>query len=163
MQIIKNRQISEDQWQHVADDAGVSQLPPGNIIVPLALWQARKHELLQRGGKLGVRLNGDNDVADIAAELQHFAVVALQFPAFRDGRAYSMARMLRQHYGYEGELRATGNVLRDQIGYMERAGFDAFEIDPKQRIEDALKAFTEISVKYQGSSDEPQPLYRRRA
>jgi len=163
MQIIKNRQIIKDQWQHVADDADISQLPVGDIIVPLTLWQAHKTGLLQRRGQLGIRLNGDNDVAEIATDLQHFAVIALQFPAFRDGRAYSMARALRQHFGYSGELRAVGNVLRDQAGYMARVGFDAFEIDPKQKIEDALSAFSEISVRYQASSDEPLPIYRRRA
>ncbi len=163
MQIIKNRQISEDQWQHLAADADVSQLPTGNIIVPLALWQAHRELLLQRQGQLGIRLNGDNEVAEIATDLPRFSVIALQFPAFRDGRAYSMARMLRQHYGYAGELRAIGNVLRDQVGYMARIGFDAFEIDPKQDVEDALQAFDEISVKYQASSDEPLPIYRRRA
>jgi uncharacterized protein (DUF934 family) len=163
MQIIKNRQIVEDQWLHVADDADVNQLPAGDIIAPFALWQAHSEQLLQRQGQLGIRLNGDNDVAEIAADLPHFSVIALQFPAFRDGRAYSIARALRQHYGYTGELRAVGNVLRDQVSYMSRVGFDAFEIDPKQKIEDALNAFSEISVKYQSSSDEPLPIYRRRA
>lgn len=163
MQIIKNRQITEDQWQQVADDATPGQLPAGDIIVPLALWQANREALLQHSGRLGVRLNSDVDVAEIAAELHHFDVVALQFPTFRDGRAYSMARSLRQHYGYKGELRATGNVLRDQIDYMSRVGFDAFEIDPKQQIGDAVNGFDEISVRYQASSDEPLPLYRRRA
>lgn len=163
MQIIKNRQISEDQWQHVADDADVTRLPAGDIIVPLALWQAHREQLLQRHGLLGIRLNGDNEVAEIAADLPRFSVIALQFPAFRDGRCYSIARALRQHYGYRGELRAVGNVLRDQLGYMSRVGFDAFEIDPRQDIGDALKAFGEISVRYQASADEPLPLYRRRA
>ena len=163
MQIIKNCQIVEDQWQHVADDADIGQLPLGNIIVPLALWQAHKESLLQDKRTLGIRLNSDHDVAEIADELHHFAVIALQFPAFRDGRGYSMARTLRQHHNYKGELRAIGNVLRDQVGYMSRVGFDVFELDPKQKIEDALKAFNEISVKYQSSSDEPHPIYRRRA
>ena len=166
MQIIKNRQIIEDQWQHIPDAAeGVeaAPLPAGNIIVPLALWQTDRERLLEREGLLGIRLNGDQDIADMSADLSHFAVIALEFPSFRDGRSYSMASALRQHYGYTGELRAVGNVLRDQLGYMARAGFDAFEIDPAQKIEDALNAFDEISVKYQGSSDEPLPLYRRRA
>lgn len=163
MQIIKNRQISEDQWQQVADEADATQLPAGDIIVPLPLWQAHREQLLQRQGQLGIRLNGDNEVAEIAADLSRISLIALQFPAFRDGRCYSIARALRQHYSYTGELRAIGNVLRDQLGYMSRVGFDAFEIDPKQDIEDALKAFDEISVRYQSSSDEPLPLYRRRA
>ena len=163
MQIIKDHKIVDDHSQHVAEGAGVDQLPAGDIIVPLALWQAHKEPLLQRQGQLGIRLNGDNDVTEIATELQRFALIALQFPAFRDGRAYSIARTLRQHYNYMGELRAVGNVLRDQAGYMARVGFNAFEIDPKQDVQDALKAFGEISVKYQSSSDEPLPIYRRRA
>jgi uncharacterized protein (DUF934 family) len=90
-------------------------------------------------------------------------MVVLQFPAFRDGRAYSQARSLRLHHGYQGEIRASGNVLRDQLMYMERVGFSSFELDAKQDINDALKAFDEISVKYQASSDEPLPLYQRRS
>ncbi len=166
MQIIKNHQIVEDQWQQIPDiveGVEATPLPTGNIIVPLALWQTDKEQLLQHKGVLGIRLNSDHDVAEISADLSHFAIIALQFPSFRDGRSYSMASALRQHYGYRGELRAVGNVLRDQLGYMARAGFDAFEIDPTQKIEDALNAFNEISVKYQASSDEPLPLYRRRA
>ncbi len=163
MQIIKNRQIIEDSWQHIADDADVDQLPVGNIIVPFTMWLANKEQLLQRQGQLGVQLSGDNDVTEIAADLTHFSVIALQFPGFRDGRSYSIARALRQHHHYSGELRAVGNVLRDQVGYMERVGIDAFEVDSKQKIQDALKAFNEISVKYQSSSDEPLPIYRRRA
>ncbi len=165
MQIIKNRQIVEDQWQHIpdiVDGVEAAPLPTGNIIVPLALWQTDKERLLRHEGRLGIRVNSDQDMADIGADLSHFSVIALQFPSFRDGRSYSIASALRQHYGYTGELRAVGNVLRDQLGYMARAGFDAFEIDPTQKIEDALNAFIEISVKYQASSDEPLPLYRRR-
>ncbi len=166
MQIIKNRQIIEDRWQHIpdlTDGVTADTLPAGDIIVPFALWQSDKERLLRHSGGLGVRLNSDHDVAEISPDLSHFAIVALQFPSFRDGRSYSIATALRQHYGYTGELRAVGNVLRDQLAYMERAGFDAFEIDASQTIEDALNAFDEISVKYQTSSDEPLPLYRRRA
>ena len=145
------------------DGVTTDTLPAGDIIIPFATWQNDKEQLLQRPGKFGIRLNGDHDVAEISTDLPHFAVIALQFPSFRDGRSYSIASALRQHYGYTGELRAVGNVLRDQLGYMERAGFDAFEIDASQTIEDALNAFDEISVKYQTASDEPLPLYKRRA
>ena len=88
--------------------------------------------------------------------------MALNFPIFRDGRAYSTARLLRDRYGFKGELRATGDVLRDQIFFMRRVGFDAFEVRGDRSIEDALKAFDDFKVTYQPSADESQPLWRRR-
>ena len=162
MEVINKRQIEDDNWQHIADDEDVEQLPAGKIIVSLPFWNTNKTALHQRGAALGIRLSPEDDVSDIVADLPNFEIIALQFPSFRDGRAYSQARNLRQHHNYQGELRATGNVLRDQLMYMERVGFDSFEIDTKQDIHDALKAFDEIGIKYQVSSDEPLPLYKRR-
>lgn len=159
MEIIKHRQIVSDGWQRIETTEGA--LPGGDIIVPLALWRERRAELLARAGNLGVQLEPDTDLETIAADLAHFAVIALHFPSFRDGRGYSLARQLRTHYGYRGELRAVGDVLRDQIYFMERVGIDAFEMHPRHDIHDALKAFGELSVQYQGSSDNPLPLYRR--
>jgi len=163
MQIIKDQKIVADHWQHIATDTTASNLPSGDIIVTLPLWRDSKDELLKRSGLLGLRLAGDADLNDIAEDLKHFAVIALVFPAFRDGRGYSLARRLREHFGYEGEIRATGNVLRDQLAYMSRVGINAFEIDEGQSLQDALMAFDEINVRYQASSDEALPLYRRRA
>ena len=161
MKIINNRQIVEDSWQNIGDETGIEQLPDVKIIVSLALWNEHKQALRQRGEALGIKLTSEDDVAVIAAELSDFALVALQFPAFRDGRAYSQARNLRQHYGYQGEIRACGNVLRDQVAFMERVGFNSFEIDVHQDINDAMNAFNEISIKYQASSDDPLPHYKR--
>jgi len=162
-QIIKHRRIVADDWQSVDAETSIDQLPAGKLIVPLALWIEHREALEQRGEPLALRLDPDFEVDDIAAQLPGFEMVVLQFPAFRDGRAYSQARSLRLHYGYQGEIRASGNVLRDQLMYMERVGFTSFELDAKQDINDALKAFDEISVKYQASSDEPLPLYQRRS
>jgi len=162
MKIINNRQIIADSWQTIDDETSLEQLPSGKIIVSLALWNDRRQALVARDDALGIKLAPEDDVADIAADLSSFALVVLQFPAFRDGRAYSQARNLRQHHGYQGEIRACGNVLRDQLAYMERVGFSSFEIDAGQDINDALNGFDEIGIKYQASSDQSLPLYKRR-
>ena len=156
--IIKQRQIIADHWQHVADG---EPLPAGPVIVSLVRWQAEREALLVHPDKLGVRLQSDDVVADIAEDLLHFAVIALEFPVFRDGRAYSQARLLRERYGYRGELRAVGDVLRDQLFFMQRCGIDAYELRSDRDLEDALEAFTEFTVTYQAAADEPLPLYRR--
>jgi len=156
--VIKHRQIVEDRWQHLADEA---ELPAGPVIVSLARWQRERAILLKRGQPVGVRLPNTADVADLAADLPLLEVVALEFPKFADGRAHSQARLLRERYGYQGELRAVGDVLRDQLFFMARNGFDAFELRADRSLEDALKAFDEFSESYQPAADQPQPLYRR--
>ncbi len=156
--VIKHRRIVEDRWQHLADEA---ELPAGPVIVSLARWQRERAILLKRGQPVGVRLPNTADVADLAADLPLLEVVALEFPKFADGRAHSQARLLRERYGYQGELRAVGDVLRDQLFFMARNGFDAFELRADRSLEDALKAFDEFSESYQPAADQPQPLYRR--
>ena len=158
--IINNRQIIEDRWRQVAD---AEPLPPeGAVIVSLTRWRQERQALLARPNKrVGVRLKNDEPVADIAVDLPYFAVIALEFPTFKDGRALTQARLLRERYGYRGELRAVGDVLRDQIFFMQRCGFDAFELRSDQSLEDALEAFDEFTVTYQPAADEPLPLYRR--
>ncbi len=160
--IIQQQQVVTDTWQHVdAEIAAPEQFPAGDIIVELALWESQREPLLSHAGRLGLQLKSDIDLAAVADDLQHFAVIALNFPNFRDGRPYSLARRLRQHYTYQGEIRATGEVLKDQIAYMERVGFDTFELTPEQDAESMMDAFSEISVSYQASSDRPA-LYQKR-
>jgi uncharacterized protein (DUF934 family) len=156
--VIKNRAIIEDRWQHLADDA---ELPAGPVIVSLARWRRERAALLARGEPVGVRLPNTANVADLAADLPALALVALEFPKFADGRAHSQARLLRERYGYRGELRAVGDVLRDQLFFMARNGFDAFEPREDRGLEDALEAFGEFSDSYQPAADQPLPLYRR--
>ena len=160
MRIIKDRAIVEDDWQHVEDGA---ELPDGKVIVPLDRWKEDREALIGRTNQgLGVRLNSDQHADEIADDLEHFAVIALDFPIFRDGRAYTTARLLRERYDYQGELRAVGEVLRDQIFFMHRCGFNAFEVREDRSVEDALKAFDDFTVLYQPAADEEQPLWRRR-
>lgn len=156
--VIENRRIVEDRWQHVADEA---ELPAGAVIVSLARWRRDRQALLERGEPLGVRLPNTANVAELAADLPAFEVVALEFPKFADGRAFSQARLLRERLGYRGQIRAVGDVLRDQLLFMARCGFDAFELRADRDPEDALAAFGEFSERYQPAVDQPQPLYRR--
>ncbi|MBM4267728.1 MAG: DUF934 domain-containing protein [Deltaproteobacteria bacterium] len=150
MRIIRNRKIVEDGWIHVADDAEVPA--DGDVIVSWKRWRESREALLARSGsgsaRLGVRLPNTLDPHEVQADLPHFALIAVEFPKYRDGRGLSIARMVRRE-GFRGELRAVGNVLRDQLFYMERCGFDAFEVDKSKSIENALEAFSELSVTYQ--------------
>lgn len=162
--IIRQQKIVRDTWRLLEPAAGgLPAVPPlADIIVPLALWQARRDALRLRIGRLGVWLDSDQDPALIAGDLEHFQVVAVNFPQFTDGRGYSTARLLRERYGYRGELRAIGDVQRDQLFYLSRCGFDAFALRPDQDPERALAGLTDFSDAYQISVERPQPLFRRR-
>jgi uncharacterized protein (DUF934 family) len=144
-QIIKDGRIVRDDWIHLADDEAIPAQP---IIVSLARWRRERETLLARPEKTGVRLHNDEDPRALMQDLAHWPVVALEFPGFTDGRAYSQAHLLRR-CGYRGEIRAVGNVLRDQLLFMRRTGFDAFELQESQDLENALEAFREFTVAYQ--------------
>ena len=163
--IIKHRKIVTDSWQLLepAADSALTALPEsGDIIVPLAVWLEQRNVLLSRPGRLGVWLDGDDEPALIAEDLKNFGVVAVHFPRFTDGRGYSLGRLLRQRYGWRGELRAVGDVLRDQLFYLSRCGFDAFALREDQDASAALRAFGDFSEGYQAAVDRPAPLFRRR-
>ncbi|QDQ83214.1 DUF934 domain-containing protein [Paraburkholderia megapolitana] len=167
--IIKNRSIVSDDWTIVraAEDGtlpALDALPAGKIVVPLVLWQASREALsaTRSATELGVWLAPDSEPADITGDFDKVALLAVDFPVFNDGRGYSIARLLRERYGYKGELRAIGAVLRDQLRFMFRCGFDAYAVREDKDIHDALKAFDEFTVQYQGAFDNPLPLFRRR-
>lgn len=168
--IIKNRAIVNDDWSVVrpAEDGALpaaSELPAGKVIVPLTLWQAERDALVASRGAagIGVWLAPDSEPAEIVGDFDQLALIAVDFPVFRDGRGYSIGRLLRERYGYKGELRAIGDVLRDQLTFMFRCGFDAYALRADKDFDDALKAFDDFSVQYQGAVDNPSPLFRRRA
>jgi uncharacterized protein (DUF934 family) len=151
------------RWLTVAEDGFVPDFPKhADLIAPVALVQARGSDLLDRFGRTGVVLEPHEDPAAIACVLEHLALVAVRFPKFGDGRGYSIARLLRERYGYRGELRAVGDVLRDQLLFMKRSGFDSFSLRDDQDPDEAIAAFRELSEEYQASSTQPQPLFRRR-
>ena len=147
MALLKEGKLVEDGWTHLDDEAAAPAGKP--VTVSLARWQSEGDSLKASGIPLGVRLTGDDAVEDIAVDLESLQLVAIAFPTFMDGRGYSMARILRERYGYAGEIRATGKVLRDQASLMVRCGFDAFELAPHVAPEDWLAGLEEVHVQYQ--------------
>lgn len=133
-----------------------------HLLVNVALWISDKAGLLQSGKTIGVWLDSDQTAGLIAADLPTLPLVALNFPGFMDGRSYSTAVALRQHHGYAGEIRAIGDVLRDQLFYMKRCGFTTFELKDSVKLEDAQRAFSDYTTSYASTVEEPQPLFRRR-
>jgi uncharacterized protein (DUF934 family) len=159
--LVKNGELVTSSF---VDVSGVEAIPAdGPVIVSLDQWKAHRDELLQRGTALGIRLHSDQPPELIADDLPRFAVVALEFPKFRDGRAYSYARLLRERYGFKGELRAVGEVLLEQLFFMLRTGFDAFDIQSANPLEDYRTALADFSVWYQPAADgRPTAMQLRR-
>ncbi len=169
-QIIKNRAVVDDDWLVVraAEDGGLpppEALPAGKIIVPFSYWKASREALTgaRTKSQIAVWLAPDDEPAELVADFDAIDLIAIDFPVFRDGRGYSIARLLRERYGYKGEIRAIGDVLHDQLLYLSRCGFDAFAVRADKNIHDALRAFGELTIHYQTGTDQPLPLFRRRA
>lgn len=166
-QIIKNRQAVTDDYTLLklaeGETAENIALPAGAVLVPLAVWTARKGELLARGTAVGVWLEAGEGPEAVVADLDQLSVIGVNFPKFVDGRGYSTARLLRERFGYQGEIRAIGEVLQDQLFLMARCGFDAFALRADKSIEKALGAFETFKTPYQAAVDQTQPLFRRRA
>ncbi len=162
MEIIKKGEIITSAWVHLGDE---QPLPAetADVTVSLRRFRDERETLDAYPGQVGVRLAPTDELDDVDTDLGALPLVAIEFPKFTDGRGYSLARLLRERLGYRGELRAVGNVLRDQLFYMHRCGFDAFELQPGKSVRDALAAFDEFSVRYQAAADDPRPLFRRRA
>ena len=166
-QIIKNKAVVGDDWTVLrlaeGETADSIAIPAGKVIVPLTVWQAQAAALQVRAaaGELGVWFASDERPEALTGEVAKFAVIAVDFPKFSDGRGYSIAYNLRARLGYTGELRAIGDVLRDQMFYMQRVGFDAFEPRADRNIHDALKGLSDFSEEYQTSWDQKLPLFRR--
>jgi uncharacterized protein (DUF934 family) len=151
MPLVKHGKITGDAFVRVADDA---EIPAGGaVLISAARFLADPAALSRRLGKTGVSWPNNRDVDDLVPYLDRLALVALVFPTFRDGRAYSQARLLRERYHYRGELRATGQVLRDQFVFMLRAGFDAFEVKKDSDAEAFANTVKRYSVFYQPTGD----------
>ncbi len=152
MQLLKKDQgLIEETWVHCTD---LEPLPVSeNIIVGYGRWLNEQETLLKRNGLLGLELPNDVSPADISDKLDHLSLILLDFPAFNDGRAYSQAQLLRNRYGFKGELRASGHVLRDQLAFMARCGIDCFELPLHAPAQEWSKAFSDFSNMYQGAAD----------
>jgi uncharacterized protein (DUF934 family) len=151
MPLVKGGQISTDPFVHLAD--GAEPADDAAILVPAARFLDDPERFLTRTGRTGVIWPNNRDVDDLVPHLGRLAVVALVFPTFRDGRAYSQARLLRERFAFRGELRATGQVLRDQFVFMLRAGFDAFEVKKLADAEAFAQTVKRYSVFYQPTGD----------
>lgn len=164
--LIKNREIIEDTWLLLTDITPSSALETAHdadILVPLGYWLENQEALQSRAGKTGVWLDSHELPSALKDSLSTLAIVAINFPKFSDGRGYGIARELRVTMGFDWEIRAIGDVLRDQLFYMARCGFNAFAMRDDQNLEESLAAFDTFSDGYQVSADKPTPLFRRRA
>ena len=151
MPLVKQGRITTDPFVHIVDGA---ELPgDGAILIPAARFLEDPEAVLKRTGKVGVIWPNNRDLDDLVPYLDRLAAVALVFPSFRDGRAYSQARLLRERHGYDGEMRATGQVLRDQFVFMSRAGFDAFEVKKDADADAFAETVKRYSVFYQPTGD----------
>ncbi|HEX4869155.1 MAG TPA: DUF934 domain-containing protein [Moraxellaceae bacterium] len=160
--LIKDGIIVEDRYVTVTEDeSGALALPAAPVLVRLPVWQRHRDALLAHPHGRGVILAPDQFAESVADDLAHLDVIAIEFPAFADGRGYSTAALLRGRHGYKGELRAVGDVFKDTLFYQQRVGFNAFAVRADKDLEDALGGLSTFSVRYQGAEDQP-PLYRLR-
>jgi uncharacterized protein (DUF934 family) len=151
MQLLKDGRIIDDPFTRVADEAPI---PNGTaVLLSASRFIADADAIAERTGPIGILWPNDRSVGELAHHLDRLALVALAFPNFRDGRAYSQARLLRERYGFPGELRATGEVLRDQFLFLVRAGFDAFEVKKDADAAAFVAAVRRYSVFYQPTGD----------
>jgi uncharacterized protein (DUF934 family) len=155
--------VDDDPWTALGDAPAA---PDADVIVSLARLEGEAEPLLSRRGCTGVRLPNDRGLEPVLPFVDRLSLIAIEFAKHVDGRGYSLARLLRERHGYRGELRAVGNVLRDNLQFMQRCGFDAFELDPKYGPggldpQSALSAFDDFDVFYQAASDVRLPLWKR--
>ena len=172
-QLIKNsaaeaQAVAGDTWTTLELAEGETPesitLPAGDIIFPFAVWQARKAEIISTHKRIGLLVQPDERIEELSGDLDYFIVIAVNFPKFVDGRGYSTASLLRQRYQYQGELRAVGDVLHDQLFFMKRVGFDSYALKDGKNLVHALQTgFTPFSDAYQSSTNQPQPFFRRRS
>ncbi|HTQ15395.1 MAG TPA: DUF934 domain-containing protein [Rhizomicrobium sp.] len=148
MPLIRHGAAAGDSFVTVADG---EPLPAGGAIVSLGRFKSERAALLARNAPLGVRLASAQPPQELGEDVHRLSVIVYEFPVFRDGRPFSWARMLRTRLGYTGELRATGHFLYDQIAFLVRTGFDAFETNIPPR--DFARALREITDVYQPSAD----------
>lgn len=150
MKIIKDKQIIEDSWLHISDN---DEIVDGDITLSLARWQKKVTELTDHKGSIGIRLAPSDKVEDISADLVNFNLIALEFPAFTDGRSFSQARLLRSRYGFKGDIRALGSYMPDQVFYLSRVGVNSFQLEKPEEITVALSTMNDFTVKYQDSTN----------
>jgi len=148
MKIIKDKKITEDNWTHLADSDDITI---GNVSVSLSRWKEEKKVLSNHKGDIGIRLSPSDTIEEIANDLNTLSSVILDFPAFTDGRSFSQARILRGQYNFDGEIRAIGKYMPDQIFYLSRVGVNAFQLENTSQLNLALSLLNDFTVNYQQS------------
>lgn len=161
MALIKDGQVAQDTWRTLSDDESV--IGNGPIIISFERWRDSRDALKRHNGPLGIRMKSDQPPALIADDIERFELIALEFPTLQDGRAFSYARLLRERHGFKGELRAVGDVYKDQLYFMQRCGFSSFELPAGRDPEDAKAALKSFSVVYAPAADGSRPAYQQRA
>jgi len=159
-QLLKDGKIVANSWQLVRADS--ETVPEGNILLSLSHWQESGPILSNHAGEVGLWLDSHEDIEALTDEMMDIPVIAINFPKFVDGRGFSAARLLRERCGYQGELRAIGEIIRDQLFLMQRCGFNAFQFSSEIDLAEASKSLCDFTDAYQVAADQPEPLFKRR-
>ena len=157
-QIIKNGQLVNDDWNRV-DEIGL--FPEGKILISMSSWNEQQVQFFKRYGEIGIWMESNENPEEIE-NLERIPVIGILFENFMDGRGFSIARLLRERLDYQGEIRAIGSPIRDQLSYMVKCGFDAFDLADHYDLEEALASLNDFSESYQASVQQKTPLFRRR-
>ena len=162
--VIRNLAVKDNDMVHIAEteELTITELPSGNISVPLSIWQNHKDELSKRDQKVAVQIAADEEPIDLAEDLGQLEIIVLPFVTYVDGRSYSHAYKLRTQLGFQGEIRAVGDVHFDQLDFLKRVGCDAFELPDSDNQQAALAAFKEFSKTYQPSADAGRLVFSQR-
>jgi uncharacterized protein (DUF934 family) len=163
--LINTKEKISDHWTLIQSASGpevFSALRGRNALLPLALFLSDEEEAASQFSAIGVWLDSHQNLDKLENRLSSLPIIALNFPVFSDGRPYSLARRLRRDLGYTGEIRAIGDVLRDQLCFLKSCGFDSFALRSDQEPEDCLNAFSDFSTSYTSTVVNDIPLFRRR-
>jgi len=160
--MLSHGKVIDNSWTLVAADVPTTDnLPTGDILVPLALWCEQHSVLKNHTGAVGVWLDSHEEVETLTGYLDQLPVVAINFPKFVDGRGFSSARLLRDRYHYQGEIRAIGSFIRDQLFLMQRCGFSQFSFSDEIDLQAATASLSDFSDGYQTAADQAEPLFKR--
>ncbi len=167
-ELIIDGTVATNEWRLLPQNDGETEitaesLAPGQVILPYAIWKALKGDLAGRKSEIGVWLDSDESADLVGEDAKKLPLIAVHFPAFADGRGFTAGRLLRERYGFAGELRAVGAFMRDQLTYLRRCGFNAFAYEGQQSLANLLESLHDFSDSYQAALDQPLPMFRRRA
>lgn len=161
-QLIKDGEIVDDAWQWIEEELDDGTVHSGQTILPMKTWLSLTDNSTANNDRLAVWIAGDTDLSEIGQRLSRAPLIAVRFPGFMDGRGFSTGRLLRERYQFDRELRAVGHIIRDQLCYLRRCGFNAFQLQDGMDLQTALASLNDFQEYYQSSVDQPLPLFRRR-